>query len=386
MQLNPLLDELGTYPFARLTDARAALEARGVRLIDFGVGEPREPVPELVRRALIAAVEAEPVAAYPLAAGLPELREAIAGWVARRFGARLDPGIEILPTLGSKEAIWHLAQVLVGRGSERDLVAVTTPGYPVPERGARFAGAQVVHVPLDPRSGWLPAYDRLSDEVWDRLALLWVNHPGNPTGARAPRAFYEDLAARCRRHGVVLASDEAYSEIWLDGGPPASVLEVEDPTHVLAFHSLSKRSSMPGYRSGFVAGDPLLIAALKQVRPSVGVTPQAFVQRASVAAWNDETHVEEARARYRAKRAVLAPALRAAGLEPVGGDAGFFLWCRVPGDGDAEACAERLLGRGVVVAPGTFFGAGGEGHVRVALVPALEQCREAAEALAAVAQ
>ena len=157
------------------------------------------------------------------------------------------------------------------------------------------------------------------------------------------------------------------------------MLQGDDPTSVLAFHSLSKRSSIPGYRSGFVAGDPLLIAAMKQMRPNLGVTPQAFVQRAAIAAWSDEQHVEETRARYRAKRDVLLPALRGAGLEPVGGPGGFFLWCSVPGDGDDEAFAERLLERGVVVAPGSFFGAGGAGHVRVALVPTLEDCERAAE-------
>lgn len=386
LQLSPLLEELGTYPFAHLTEARARAEARGVRLVDFGVGEPREETPDFIRRALIEAVDAEPVSSYPLAAGLPELREAIAAWLRGRFGVSLDPGIEILPTLGSKEAIYHLAQVLIGPGSPRDLVAVTTPGYPVPARGARFAGAQVVELPLDPAAGWLPDVSVLDDATWKRLALIWVNHPGNPTGATAPPAFYAELAERCRREGVVLASDEAYSEIWLDGEPPASVLQVDDPTHVLAFHSLSKRSSMPGYRSGFVAGDPLLIAAMKQVRPSLGVTPQTFVQRASIAAWSDERHVEETRARYRAKRDVLLPALQAAGLEHVGGPAAFFLWCAVPGDGDAEALAERLLGQGIVVAPGTFFGAGGAGHVRIALVPTVEDCARAADSLAGLAQ
>ena len=384
LQLNPLLDELGTYPFQRLTDARRRLEEHGARLIDLGVGEPREPVPVFIRAALIDAVEAEPVCPYPLSAGLPELRTAIAAWFERRFGVRLDPGIEILPTLGSKEAIYHLAPLLIGGvGAERDLVAVTTPGYPVPERGARFAGAGVVPVPLDPAAGWLPAIDAIDEATWRRLALLWVNTPNNPTGAVAPREFLADLAERCRRRGVVLACDEAYSEIWLDGQAPASALQSGDPTHVLAFHSLSKRSSMPGYRSGFVAGDPLLIAALKQVRPNLGVTPQSFVQRASIAAWGDERHVEEARARYRAKRELLEPALRAAGLEPAGGPGGFFLWCRVPGDGDAERLAERLLERGLVVAPGTFFGAGGAGHVRIALVPEIAEITRAAEILAA---
>jgi len=386
MQLSPLLDELGTYPFARLTHARERAVARGVRLIDFGVGEPREETPAFIREALVRAIQDEPVSRYPLAVGLPELREAIAAWLRRRFGVRLDPGIEVLPTLGSKEAIHGLAQVLIGPGSPRDLVAVTTPGYPVPGRGARSAGAGVVEVPLDPQSGWLPAFDALGPEIWRRLALIWVNLPGNPTGATAPLAFYRELAERCRGEGVVLASDEAYSEIWLDGDPPASVLQVEDPTHVLAFHSLSKRSSMPGYRSGFVAGDPLLIAALKQLRPSVGVAPQTFVQRASIAAWGDEEHVRETRARYRAKRDLLLPAVRAAGLEPAGGEATFFLWCRTPGGEDAEAFAERLLAHGIVVAPGTFFGAGGEGHVRIALVPTLAECERAAQAFAGFSQ
>ena len=381
MQLNPLLEELGTYPFQRLTDARRRIEQRGGKLIDLGVGEPREPVPPFIREALKAAVDAEPVSPYPLSAGLPELREAIAAWIERRFDVRLDPGIEVLPTLGSKEAIYHLAAVLVGAGAERDLVAVTTPGYPVPERGARFAGAGVVPVPLDPAAGWLPAVDSIDEATWRRLALLWINTPNNPTGAVAPRAFLTELAEQCRRRGVVLASDEAYSEIWLEGDAPSSALQSGDPTHVLAFHSLSKRSSMPGYRSGFVAGDPLLIAALGQVRPNLGVTPQAFVQRASIAAWSDEAHVEQARARYRAKRDVLLPALHAAGLQPAGGPGGFFLWCRVPGDGDAEAFAERLLEHGLVVAPGTFFGAGGAGHVRIALVPELPDIERAAEIL-----
>ncbi len=386
MQLNPLIEEFGVYPFARLDAARRRAQAAGLDLIDFGVGEPREPVPDVLRDALAAAVLEETTSPYPAGDGLPELREAIAAWIGRTFGARLDPGIEILPTLGSKEPIYHLAQVLIGAGSGRDLVAVTTPGYPVPARGAAFAGAGIVDVPLDPASGWLPAYETLDDATWRRLALLWITTPGNPTGAIVPRAYLEDLAERCRRHGVVLACDEAYSAIHLGDEVPASILELSDPTHVLALHSLSKRSSVPGYRSGFVAGDPLLIAALKQLRPSLGVTPQRFVQRASIAAWNDEAHVAAALARYRAKLAAVRPGLAAAGLEHVGGLGGFFLWCRVPGAEDAEAYAERLLGHGLVVAPGTFFGPGGAGHVRIALVPAQADCEAAVERFGAAAR
>ena len=373
--MNPVLERLGTYPFVRLDEAKRRAAARGGELLDFGVGEPREETPAFIREALVRAVRDEPVSAYPLAAGLPELREAAAAWVRRRFGAGVDPDLEVVPTLGSKEAIFSLPQVVV----DRDAVAVPTPGYPVYARGAAFAGAEVVEVPLDPARGWLSDVDALP---WERLALLWVCTPGNPTGAVLRLDALEALAERCRRHGVVLASDEAYSELWFGPEAPPSALQLADRTGVLAFHTLSKRSSMPGYRSGFVAGDPALVDALKRFRPSVGTAPPTFVQRASVAAWSEDEHVAEARARYAAKRAVLLDALRPTGLEPVGGDASFFLWLRVPG-GDDEGLATRWLEEAaVVVAPGSYLGRGGEGHVRVALVPTLEQCALAAERLA----
>jgi acetylornithine aminotransferase len=248
----------------------------------------------------------------------------------------------------------------------------------VPDRGARFAGREVVPMPLRPEHGWLPDLDALP---WERLGLLWLSSPGNPTAATAPLTWLEEAAARCREHGVVLASDEAYCELWFEGEPPASALQVADRRGVLAFHTLSKRSSMPGYRSGFVAGDPELVAALKRYRPNTGTAPQTFVQRGSVAAWSDDAHVAEIRERYRRKREVLLPALLAAGLEPAGGDASFFLWLRVPAPHDDVAFAERLLERGVVVAPGSWLGAGGEGHVRVALVPTVEECALAARLL-----
>jgi succinyldiaminopimelate transaminase len=375
---NPLLDEQGTYPFVRLNQAKAAAAARGIDIIDLGVGEPREATPAFIVDALVEALRAEPVSSYPLAVGLPELREAAAAWLERRFGARIDPEAEIIPTYGSKEAIFSLAQVLVqpGRG---DVVAVTTPGYPVPARGAAFAGAEVVELPLTAERGWLPDLDAVP---WERLTLLWVNSPGNPTGAVAPLHWLEDAAARCRAHGAVLASDEAYCELYF-GEPPPSALQLPDRSGVLAFHTLSKRSSMVGHRSGFVAGDAELVGLLRRFRPSVGTAPQAFVQRASIAAWGDEAHVEEARARYAAKRAVLLPALREAGLELVGGDASFFLWLRVPG-GDDEGLAARWLEHGVVAAPGSYLGAGGEGHLRVALVPTVEACMQAAAVVASL--
>jgi acetylornithine aminotransferase len=377
VRVNPVLAGMQTYPFLRLTEAKEAATARGVSVIDFGVGEPHEETPAFIRRALADALDAEPVSTYPSSTGLPELREAVAAWTQRRFGAPLDPDTEVVPTMGSKEAIFHLAQVVAARG---DRVVVTTPGYPVPARGALFAGAEVVEVALDPARGWRPDLEAVD---WDGVALLWLNFPNNPTAATAPVELYEQAAALARAHGFVLAVDEAYSELWFDGDPPQSALQVADRTNLIVFNTLSKRSSMPGYRSGFAAGDPELMAALKRYRPNVGVAPQTFVQRAGVAAWNDEEHVVEVRERYRAKRDALLPALLAAGFQPSGGDASFFLWLRVPHGEDAEALALRLLDeRGIAVAPGPFFGPGGAGHVRIALVPTLADCRRAAQLLA----
>jgi acetylornithine aminotransferase len=210
--------------------------------------------------------------------------------------------------------------------------------------------------------------------TWDRVAVLWLNYPNNPTAATAPVAFYERAAALARRHGFVLASDEAYSELYFGEEPPASALQIADRGHVCALNTLSKRSSMPGYRSGFVAGDPDIIAALKHYRPNAGVAPQEFVQLAAAAAWDDEAHVQDVRELYRAKRDVLLPALAAAGLRHVGGDASFFLWLA-----DAEDAAAALLEQGVVMAPGSLFGPAGAGYARLALVPTLEECRRAAD-------
>jgi succinyldiaminopimelate transaminase len=377
MRLNPVLAGMESYPFLRLIEAKRAAAARGVDVIDFGVGEPREHTPDFIPRALARALEDEPISTYPAADGLPELRQTVAAWTQRRFGAALDPDTEVIPTQGSKEAIFHLAQVVAGRG---DRVVVTTPGYPVAARGALFAGAQVVALPLDAARGWQPDLDAVD---WEGVALLWLNHPNNPTAATASPELYERAAALAREHDFILASDEAYSELWFEGEPPISALQLADRTNVVVFNTLSKRSSMPGYRSGFAAGDRAIIGALKRYRPNVGVAPQSFIQRAAAAAWADEDHVTEVRERYRVKRDTLLPALLEAGLEPSGGDASFFLWLRVPGAGDAEAYALRLLEQhGIVVAPGPYFGPGGEGHVRIALVPTPADCGRAADLLA----
>src|SRR6267143_2611412 len=360
MRLSPVLAELAQYPFARLDDWKAEAKARGIELIDFGMGDPREVTPAFIREALAAAIE--PVSSYPRATGLPELRGAVAGWIGRRFGVAVDPSTEIVPTLGSKEAIFSFAQVALGA---KRLVAIPEPAYPVYERGALFANGSVVPVPLSEDNGWLPDLD-----AWDEIALFWVCYPNNPTGAVAPLSFYEELAARAREHGFLVCSDEAYSEVWFDE-PPISALQVEDRANVVVFNTLSKRSSMTGYRSGFVSAPREICDALRAFRPTVGTAPQEFVQRASVTAWSDDGHVEAVRALYRRKRDTLLPALQERGLRLAGSKATFYLWLDV--GGPSEDFARRLLGHGIVVVPGSFFGPAGEGYVRLALVPTQEE-------------
>jgi N-succinyldiaminopimelate aminotransferase len=376
--LSPTLRAQATYPFVRLNQIAAERRAEGLEVIDFGMGDPREPTDPAIIQALKNGVRER--MGYPAAVGLSELREAIAAWARRRFGVELDPDRHIIPTLGSKEAIFSFAQVVLDVPSGRDTVVVTEPGYPVPGRGAAFAGARVVELPLREEHGFLPDLDAVTDDVWRRTALLWLNTPNNPTGAVAPRAFLGRLASLAREHGFVLASDEAYSELWF-GEPPPSALELDDWTNVVAFNTLSKRSSMTGFRSGFVAGDPSLVAALRQFRPNVGTAPQEFVQRASVVAWGDEEHVVRARETYRRKRDLLLGILRVRGLRDAGGPATMYLWIAVPDGETSESHAALLLDGGVLVTPGSYLGASGEGYVRYALVPTQDECARAAAIL-----
>ena len=373
MRISPTLTEMATYPFVRLEEARRRLESIGVPAIDFGKGDPNEPTDERIRRALVESLGER--SSYPLAQGLPELRRAVAAWCGRRFGVSLDPDREVIPTLGSKEAIFSLAQVLVDPRSEKRLVAYTEPGYPVYERGALFAGAETLALPLRAEHDFLPDLDAVDEETWRRTAILWVNYPNNPTGATAPLELYERLAGLAARFDFALASDEAYSELWFDE-PPVSALQVRDRRQVVVFQTLSKRSSMTGYRSGFVAASPEVVDALKAFRPTVGTAPQEFVQRASIVAWEDEEHVARVRETYRRKREILASALERRGYRIAASRAGMYLWVEAP-----EEIVPRLLEHGVVVSPGEFFGPSGAGYVRFALVPTEEECRRAAEIL-----
>ena len=370
--LNPVLEGGGAYPLLKMDERRQELEARGAELFDFGTGDPREQTDPLIRRALADGVPE--TSQYPSVTGKAALREAFCGWMGRRHGVTPDPGTEILPAAGSKEAIFHAPLAFLHPSHERRGVAYGMPGYPVYERGALFAGGEALPVELKKEDGFLLPVEEVDPE---KTRILWINYPHNPTGATATYGYLERVAEFCREHDILLFSDECYNDIY-SGEPPPSILEITKQ-RTLAFCSLSKRSGMTGYRSAMMAGDPLLIAALKKLRPSVGVASPAFVQEAAIAAWSDDGHVEERRRIFGEKRKLFVDFFGQAGLEVLPTDASFYLWVAVPEAfaGDDEAYAIRLLDKGIVVAPGRAFGSGGEGYVRVALVPGLEECRRA---------
>jgi aspartate/methionine/tyrosine aminotransferase len=376
VRLNPFVEAAPTYPLSRVAGVRREAAERGAELIDLSLGQPSDPISSFLREALTEAIAATPFDAYPTSEGLPALREAIAGWVARRFGATLGPDTEVMPTLGSKEPIATLARLFAAPG---DAIAVATPGYPVPDRSARFAGLRVIELPLSAAGGWLPDPDAVP---WGEVAIVWLTSPHNPTGAIAPPGLVAVLAERCRAHGALLAVDEAYSELWFEGPPPGSALALEDRSGLVVFNSLSKRTGVPGLRSGFAAGDPEIVGRMKRHRVDVGTTPQAFVQRASIAAWEDEAHVDAARASYAARRALLRDAFARDGLEHAGGPGGMFLWLRAP-DGDDVRAFESLAARGVLTVSGSWLGPGGAGHLRASFTRPLAELERAAQLLAA---
>jgi LL-diaminopimelate aminotransferase len=370
--LNPVLAELPAYPLARLDERRRELEEGGLELFDFGTGDPREPTDERIRQALIDGVPK--VSQYPSVAGTKGLREAFCGFMRRRHGVELDPETEVLPASGSKEAIFHAPLAFLHPLHERRGVAYGTPGYPVYERGALFAGGDPLPIELRKEDGFLLPTRALDPA---RTRALWINYPHNPTGATATYPYLEEVATFCREHDLLLFSDECYNDLYSDA-PPPSILEVSK-NRTLAFVSLSKRSGMTGYRSAMMAGDPELIAALKKLRPSIGAASPNFVQKAATVAWQDGAHVERRNRVFAEKRALFVDFFERSSLRWTPSDAGLYLWVEVPDGygGDDEAYALELLEGGILVAPGSSFGPGGEGYFRVALVPGLQECKEA---------
>jgi acetylornithine aminotransferase len=374
---NPVLEAIPKNLMVELEERREALRRAGRRLFDFGLGDPLEPTPPFVKEALRSAVP--DVSQYPSPSGTPALRRAAAGYLQRRFGVAVDPDRQILPATGAKESIFHLPLAFAGAGRRK--VVMPDPGYPTYEVGARFAGLEPVKVPLTARRRFLLEPEEVGEAVLRETLLFWISYPHNPTGAVAPRDYLERVGAAALRHGFIVVSDECYADVYF-GEPPLSLLQVQ-VENALAIHSCSKRSGMTGYRSGFVAGDPDLVAQLRRLRSHPGVASPDFVTAAAVAAWSDDAHAAERRDVFRRKRDRMMRFFEGHGLSCDGSEATLYLWVRVPAGHSSGSYALRLLEEGIVVSPGTAFGAG-EGYVRVALVPTLAECEEAIERWARV--
>ncbi|BDG02773.1 aminotransferase [Anaeromyxobacter oryzae] len=371
---NPALSQVQKNLSVELDERRKALAARGVRLFDFGLGDPKEPTPGFLREALREAVPE--VSQYPSAFGTVALRRSVAGYLRRRFGVTVDPEAQVLACAGAKEAIFHLPLAFAGDPGRRKVV-MPDPGYPTYEVGARFAGLEPVKVPLTAARRFLLEPEDVGEATLRETLVFWLSYPHNPTGAVAPRDYLARVGEAALRYGFVVASDECYADIYF-GEKPASMLEVQQE-NVIAVHSCSKRSGMTGYRSGFMAGDPDLVKVLRSLRSHPGVASPEFVTPAAAAAWGDDEHPAERREIFRRKRDRFLRFFAEHGLVADASEATLYLWVRVPAGHTASSYALRLLEGGIVVAPGTAFGAG-EGYVRVALVPTLEECEEAISA------
>jgi N-succinyldiaminopimelate aminotransferase len=386
--VNPLLQRLQPYPFERLRGLTAGLQAKPDLLpISLGIGEPKHPTPPLVEDALLAALSG--LSSYPATAGEPALREAAAGWVQRRYGVQLNPATQVLPVNGSREALFSLAQAVIDSSRPGATVVCPNPFYQIYEGAALLAGAEPAFANSDPARNFATDWSQIDEATWSRTQLLFACSPGNPTGAVMPLAEWERLFDLSDRYGFVIASDECYCEIYFGDQAPLGSLEAaqrlgrSDFRRLVAFTSLSKRSNVPGMRSGFVAGDAQLLKQFLLYRTYHGSAMSPAVQRASMAAWNDEAHVQANRALYRRKFEKVTPLLSTV-LDVALPDAGFYLWAGVPGGDDVDYTVKLLAQYNVAVLPGSFLarnahGANpGAGRVRMALVAGVEECLEAA--------
>ena len=395
--MNPRLARLQPYPFERLRQLFAGVQPpAALRHINLGIGEPRHAAPPLIRQALDEAL-ADGLAGYPATAGLPLLREACAAWLRRRYGVQADAATQVLPTLGSREALFALAQTVIDPTRARPTVVCPNPFYQIYEGAALLAGAEPHYVPSDAARNFAPRWDQVPEAVWQRTQLAYVCSPGNPTGAVMPLDEWRMLFELSERHGFVIASDECYSEIYFDddapplGGLQAAMQLGRGWRNLVMLTSLSKRSSVPGLRSGFVAGDAQLLKSFLLYRTYHGSAMGGAVQAASAAAWGDEAHVRENRRLYRDKFAQVMPILQPV-MDVRLPDASFYLWAGVPPafGGDDAAFARALYAAcHVTVLPGSFLAreaAGfnpGAGRVRLALVAPVDECVQAARRIAA---
>ena len=392
--MNPRLARLHPYPFERWRELTQDITpAPTCRPISLGIGEPRHKTPALIEEALVKALPG--LSSYPSTLGEPALREAIAGWVQRRYGVVLEAATQVLPVTGSREALFAFAQTVIDPSREDATVVCPNPFYQIYEGAALLAGARTAFVAGDPQRNFAAQWDGVDEATWARTQLLYVCSPGNPTGAVMPLDEWRRLFELSDRHGFVIASDECYSEIYFRDEPPLGSLQAarllgrNDFRNLVAFTSLSKRSNVPGLRSGFVAGDARLMKAFLLYRTYHGSAMSPVVQRASIAAWNDEAHVVANRALYRAKFERVTPLL-ADVLDVALPDAAFYLWAGIPDRLRAAGMDDIAFARGLLaqynvqLLPGSLLAREVQGHnpgagrIRMALVAPADDCLEAA--------
>jgi LL-diaminopimelate aminotransferase len=383
-EISSRLRDLPPYPLQDVPGIKRDLRAKGVDVIDLGAGDADLPPPPDAVEALRGACLDPTWSRYGHQLGLPEYREEISRWMERRFGVRLDPFREVLPLIGSKEGIFHLPFALLDPG---DVTIIPDPGYQAYLGGTILAGGEPYVVPLHPESRFLIPLEEIPEKVARRAKILYLNYPNNPTSAGAPREYLEEAVEFCRRHDLVLAYDNAYSEIAFDGYVPPSIFEVPGAREVaLEFHSLSKTYNMTGWRVGWAAGRAELIAALQKVKTFSDTGLPLFIQHAAAAALRSHAEwVPQNVETFRRRRDAAVEGLREIGLEVEPPSATMYLWIPLPEGTPSEPFARRLLlEEGVAVTPGAALGPGGEGFFRIALTVPEERLREAAERIGRV--
>lgn len=372
---------LPPYVFAEVNAAKAKARAAAEDVVDLGMGNPDSPTPPHIVAKLIEAVQDPRTHRYSQSKGIPGLRKALAGYYARRFGVKLDPETEVVATLGSKEGLANLAQAIASPG---DTILVPNPSYPIHQFGFIIAGASVRSIPYTPDDSMLAAIDRAVKHSVPAPTAVIVNFPSNPTALVATIDFYRELVALCRRHGLFILSDLAYAELYYGDTPPPSVLEVEGAKDItVEFTSMSKTYNMPGWRMGFAAGNPRLIAALARVKSYLDYGAYTPIQVAAAAALNGpQDCVEEIRGIYKSRRDTLVESMKRAGWDIPAPPASMFAWAKLPPQ--YEQAGSMLFSKllveeaGVAVAPGVAFGEYGEGYVRIGLVENEHRIRQAA--------
>jgi len=381
IKISSQLSSISNYAFAEVDREVARLKEQGINPIDFGVGDPMEPTPSFIRDAAKKAIDSRKSAGYPSYNGSDEYRQEIARWSKKRFGISLDYINEITSTIGAKEAVFNFPEAFINPG---DYVIMPNPGYPPYEKGTLFAEGRSYFVNLARENGFLMDLSSIPEEIVKKAKILWVNYPHNPTGAVATEEFLKEVIDFGQDNGIIIASDECYSELYF-GEKPHSILEYAKEG-VIVFQSLSKRSAMTGYRVGWAAGDENIIVGFRKLKANIDSGTSTFIQDAAIAALSDESHVEKMREDYKTKRDIMLSAFTSIGVEDCTPAAAIYIWQKTPEGTNSIEFAKRLLQKdiAIVATPGSLISSNangmnpGESYVRLALVPSIEETKEAA--------